>query len=102
MLRDFARASPMTWDRQVPPAATDADDTMTTQVICLRPTGMKMSHTHPAADANSEKADLILGHGFTRRMLVGLIRAELAAADHEVMKAGGKTVEVVRRITAEG
>jgi hypothetical protein len=46
---------------------------------------------------------LFLDHGFTRRMLTGLVRAGLAAAEREVVKAGGKPIEVVRvRITAAG
>jgi hypothetical protein len=44
---------------------------------------------------------LLLDHGFTRRMLTGLVRAGLA--EREVVKAGGKPIEVVRvRITAVG
>ena len=38
---------------------------------------------------------LVLGRGFSR-MLAGLVRAGLAAAEREVVKAGGKTIEVVR------
>ena len=46
---------------------------------------------------------LVRGHGFTRRMLTGLARAGLAAAERETMEAGGKTIEVVRfRITDDG
>jgi len=46
---------------------------------------------------------LVHGHGFKRPMLVGLVRSGLAAAEREVMKAGGKAVEVVRiSITAAG
>jgi hypothetical protein len=46
---------------------------------------------------------LVRGHGFKRPMLVGLVRSGLAAAEREVMKAGGKAIEVVRlRITAAG
>ncbi len=44
---------------------------------------------------------LALGHGFSRRMLAALLRSGLAAAQREVVKAGGKPVEVRRiRITA--
>ena len=39
---------------------------------------------------------LVLGHGFSRRMLAGIVRRKLAAAEREVVKAGGKTIEVVR------
>jgi hypothetical protein len=46
---------------------------------------------------------LVRGHGFKRQMLVGLVRAKLAAAEREIVKAGGKSVEVVRiRITNAG
>ena len=39
---------------------------------------------------------LVVGHGFSRRTLVGLSHRGLAAAEHEVKKAGGKTIEVSR------
>ena len=46
---------------------------------------------------------LILDHGFKRQMLAALIATGLAAAEHEVVKVGGKTIEVSRiRITAAG
>ncbi len=46
---------------------------------------------------------LVLGHSFSRRMLAGLVRRGLAAAEREVVKAGGKTIEVTRiRITKAG
>ena len=46
---------------------------------------------------------LVHGHGFKRRVLAGLIRRKLTAAEREVAMAGGKTIEVVRiRITAAG
>jgi hypothetical protein len=46
---------------------------------------------------------LVHGHGFQRQMLVGLARFGLATAEREVVKAGGKPVEVVRvRITEAG
>jgi len=46
---------------------------------------------------------LVLGHGFSCRMLAGLVRRKLAAAEREVVKAGGKTIEVVRvRMTEAG
>jgi hypothetical protein len=45
---------------------------------------------------------LVLGRGFGRRRPVGLILRGLAAAELEVVKAGGKTIEAVRiRITNE-
>ncbi len=46
---------------------------------------------------------LIDGHGFSRRLLAGLMRRGLAAERLEMMMAGNVAVEVVRiRITAEG
>ncbi len=40
---------------------------------------------------------------FDTDMIAGLVRAGLAAEELEVMKAGGKTIEVVRvRITEAG
>ncbi len=37
------------------------------------------------------------------RLIAGLVRTGLAAEEHEVMKAGGKTIEIVRiRITEAG
>jgi hypothetical protein len=37
-----------------------------------------------------------LGHGFSRRLVAGLVRRGLAAAEREIVKAGGKPIEVVR------
>jgi hypothetical protein len=49
------------------------------------------------------EALLVHGHRFNYRLLTGLVQAGLAAAEHEVMKAGGLTIEIVRlRITAAG
>src|SRR5260370_12774072 len=46
---------------------------------------------------------LALGHGSSHRMLAALLRSGLAAAQREVVKAGGKPVEVSWiRITAAG
>jgi hypothetical protein len=46
---------------------------------------------------------LVYGHGFKRRVLAGLIRRGLAAAEHEVVMAGGEAIEVVRvKITVAG
>jgi hypothetical protein len=46
---------------------------------------------------------LVLAHGFDSAIIAGLVRAGLATAHRESMKAGGKTVEVVRiRITDAG
>jgi hypothetical protein len=46
---------------------------------------------------------LVYGHGFKRRVLAGLVRRGLAAAEREVVMAGGKAIEVVRiQITAAG
>lgn len=49
------------------------------------------------------EALLVRVHGFDSDMVGGLVRAELATAERETMKAGVKPVEVVRlRITAAG
>ena len=46
---------------------------------------------------------LVHSYGFRRPTIVGLIRAGLAAADREIVKAGGKPIEVVRiKITEAG
>ena len=46
---------------------------------------------------------LVHGHGFRQQTLVGLIRHGLATAEREVIKAGGKPIEVVGvGITAAG
>jgi hypothetical protein len=46
---------------------------------------------------------LMRARGFTRRTLAGLVRAELATARHEIVKAGDKTTYVGRvRITTAG
>ena len=46
---------------------------------------------------------LVHSHSFSRPTIVGLVSAGLAAAEREVMKAGGETIEVVRvRITEAG
>jgi len=39
---------------------------------------------------------LVLSHGGSRRMLAGLVRHGLAAAEREVLKAGGQAIEVSR------
>jgi hypothetical protein len=57
-----------------------------------------------ASNRHGVSAELLVhGHGLSRRMLAGIVRAGLAAAKHEVIMAGGKAVEVVRiRITNHG
>jgi len=46
---------------------------------------------------------LVRGHGFSRGVLAGLVLRGLAAAEHEMMIAGGKAMEGVRvRITEAG
>ena len=46
---------------------------------------------------------LVVGHHCSRRMLAGLVSTGLATAERESMKAGDKTVEIVRfRITRAG
>jgi hypothetical protein len=49
------------------------------------------------------EALLVRAHGFSSDMIAGLVRAGLATAQRETMKAGAKPVEVVRvRITDAG
>jgi len=49
------------------------------------------------------EALLVRAHGFDSDMVAGLVRAGLATAECETMKAGAKPVEVVRlQITAAG
>jgi hypothetical protein len=44
---------------------------------------------------------LVVAHGFDSDTIAGLVRSGLTTAIRESMKAGGKTVEIVRlRITA--
>jgi hypothetical protein len=46
---------------------------------------------------------LVLAHGFDSDTIAGLVRTGLATAQRESMKAGSKTIEVVRiRITDAG
>ena len=46
---------------------------------------------------------IMLAHGFTRRTLAGLVRAGLARAQRETIKAGSQPIEVDRvRITNAG
>jgi hypothetical protein len=46
---------------------------------------------------------LVLAHGFNSDMIAGLVRATLATAQRETVRAGGESVEVVRiRITDAG
>jgi hypothetical protein len=46
---------------------------------------------------------LVLAHGFDSDMIAGLVPAGFATAQRESIKAGGKTIEVVRiRITDAG
>jgi len=46
---------------------------------------------------------MMLAHGFSIDMMVGLVNAKFATATAERMVAGGKTIEVARvRITAAG
>ena len=49
------------------------------------------------------EALLVRAHGFNSDMITGLVRAGLATAERETMKAGAKPIEVVRvRITDAG
>jgi len=42
------------------------------------------------------EALLVRAHGFSSDMISGLVRAGLATAERETMKAGAKSVEIVR------
>jgi hypothetical protein len=44
---------------------------------------------------------LVRGHSFTRRMLTGLVDAGLAMAYRESVKAGARTIEVVRMMITD-
>jgi hypothetical protein len=57
-----------------------------------------------ASDAHgATKEFLLLAHGFDSSTIADLVRTGLAAEEREWMKAGGKTIEVVRvRITNAG
>jgi hypothetical protein len=57
-----------------------------------------------ASDSHGATEELlVLAHGFDSDMIAGLVRAKLATARREIVKAGGKTIEVVRiKITAVG
>ena len=57
-----------------------------------------------AGSRDGVKAELLIhGHGFKRRVLAGLIRRKLTAAEREVAMAGGRAIDIVRiRITAAG
>jgi hypothetical protein len=50
-----------------------------------------------ASNPNGATEELLVGgHGFTRRMLTGLVDAGLAIARREVIKAGARAIEVNR------
>jgi hypothetical protein len=57
-----------------------------------------------ASNRHGVSAELLVhGHRVSRRVLAGLVRAELVVAKREVVMAGGKSLGVVRiRITAAG
>jgi hypothetical protein len=38
--------------------------------------------------------DLLLAHGFSRRMLAGFLRSELATWNYQTVMAGGRRIEV--------
>jgi hypothetical protein len=49
------------------------------------------------------EALLVRAHGFSSDMIAGLVRAGLATAERETMKAGAKPIDIVRvRITDAG
>ncbi len=56
-----------------------------------------------AVDQRGLTETLLRTYGFTRGLLAGLVRTGFATAQHQTVKAGGKTTEVVRiRITDAG
>jgi hypothetical protein len=58
----------------------------------------------PASNPHgATEASLVRVHGFDSDMVAGIVRAGLATAECETMKAGAKSVEAVRlRITPSG
>jgi hypothetical protein len=40
--------------------------------------------------------ETLRAHGFTVRLLAGIVRAEFAVAKPEIMKAGGRTLSMLR------
>ena len=76
--------------------------TMTPRERALNPVQRRALQLLASSPYGATEA-LMLARGFTRRTLAGLVRAELATARHEIVKAGDKTIDVVRvRITAAG
>jgi hypothetical protein len=56
-----------------------------------------------AVDQRGLADALLLTYGFTRDLLAGLVGTGLATAQRQTVKAGGKTIRVVRiRITEAG
>jgi hypothetical protein len=56
-----------------------------------------------AVDRRGLTQTLLRTYGFTLRMLAGLIRAGLATAQRQTVKAGGRAIKVIRiRITEAG
>jgi hypothetical protein len=56
-----------------------------------------------AVDPRGLAEALLLTYGFTRDLLAGLVGTGLATAQQQTVKAGGKTIRVVRiRITEAG
>jgi hypothetical protein len=56
-----------------------------------------------AVDERGLTETLLRTYGFTRGMLAGLVRTGFATAQRQTVKAGGKTIDVVRiRITEAG
>jgi hypothetical protein len=56
-----------------------------------------------AVDQRGLAEALLLTYGFTRDLLAGLVCTGLATAQRQAVKAGGKTIRVIRiRITEAG
>ena len=55
-----------------------------------------------ASSPNGTTEELLAhGHNFTRRMLAGFVRDGLATTRREVIKAGVRTIEVVRMMITD-
>jgi hypothetical protein len=87
-------------------AASDTGRMTTTRKRSLNPQPRRMLELLTllaSSPRGATEALLVRAHGFTSDMTTDLLRAGLATAERETMKAGAKSVEVVRlQITAAG
>ncbi len=91
---------PMCDHKQMPGGATwvASEQLKRPALLAIELLELLASSPHGATEAL-----LVRAHGFNSEMLAGLVRAGLATAEQETMKAGAKPVEVVRvRITDAG